>query len=212
MFGLAWVVAAPAGAQGDDAALLRELRAGAVVLMRHAQTTPGVGDPPGWTLERCETQRNLAPEGIAHARRIGQWFKAKQLRVGVVRSSPWCRTRDTAQLAFGRHDEHSPFWGYASQLAWQHRSGRLGREDGAIATDSWWGACNHALSVVPYVAAMRVGLVPALPIAAPPRFVPVMAAWRDAFAAMTRTAPVDHDRVSVAIWRAHLASPRFDPR
>jgi phosphohistidine phosphatase SixA len=98
-------IARPAVGQTDDAALLRELRAGAVVLMRHAQTTPGVGDPPGWRLERCESQRNLAPEGIEHARRIGQWFKARQLRVSIVRNSPWCRTRDTATLAFGRHDD-----------------------------------------------------------------------------------------------------------
>jgi phosphohistidine phosphatase SixA len=101
----ALLAAAPAAAQADDAALLRELRAGAVVLMRHTQTTPGVGDPPGWKLERCETQRNLAPEGIEHARRIGQWFQAQRLRVSTVRNSPWCRTRDTATLAFGRHDD-----------------------------------------------------------------------------------------------------------
>lgn len=108
--------------------------------------------------------------------------------------------------AFGRHDEHNPFWGYASQLAWQQQSGRLGRDDGAIAADSWWGACNHALSVVPYVAAMRLRVVPALDIAVPPRFEPVMAAWRDAFTAMTRATPIDHDGARVAIWRAHLAS------
>lgn len=96
-----WPLVAPA----DDAALLRELRAGAVVLMRHAQTTPGVGDPPGWRLERCESQRNLAADGVEHAKRIGQWFKLQQLRVATVRNSPWCRTRDTATLAFGRHDD-----------------------------------------------------------------------------------------------------------
>jgi phosphohistidine phosphatase SixA len=94
-----------ASAQADDAALLRELRAGAVVMLRHTQTTAGVGDPPGWRLERCDSQRNLASEGIAHAKRIGQWFKARELRVSVVRNSPWCRTRDTATLAFGRHDD-----------------------------------------------------------------------------------------------------------
>jgi phosphohistidine phosphatase SixA len=94
-----------AATQPDDAALLRELGDGAVVLMRHTQTTPGVGDPPGWRLERCESQRNLAPEGIEHAKRIGQWFAARQLRVSAVRNSPWCRTRDTATLAFGRHDD-----------------------------------------------------------------------------------------------------------
>ena len=95
----------PSAVHADDVALLRELRAGAVVLMRHAQTTPGVGDPPGWRLERCESQRNLAPDGIAHAKRIGQWFQAQQLRVAAVRNSPWCRTRETATLAFNRHDD-----------------------------------------------------------------------------------------------------------
>jgi phosphohistidine phosphatase SixA len=89
-------------ASHDAAALLPVLRAGATLLMRHTQTTPGVGDPPGWKLGQCWTQRNLAPEGIEHAKRIGQWFADQGLRVAQVRNSPWCRTRDTARLAFGR--------------------------------------------------------------------------------------------------------------
>ena len=97
-----------AGAAADDMALLRELRSGAVLLMRHTQTTAGVGDPPGWRLERCESQRNLDASGIAHAKRIGQWFASRQLRVTVVRNSPWCRARDTAMLAFGRHEDWAP--------------------------------------------------------------------------------------------------------
>ena len=97
-----------AGAAADDMALLRELRSGAVLLMRHTQTTAGVGDPPGWHLERCESQRNLDASGIAHAKRIGQWLASHQLRVTVVRNSPWCRARDTATLAFGRHDDWAP--------------------------------------------------------------------------------------------------------
>jgi len=97
-----------AGSRADDAALLRELRAGAVLLMRHTQTTPGVGDPAGWRLEQCQSQRNLDATGIAHAKRIGQWFAANQLQVTAVRNSPWCRTRDTATLAFGRHDDWAP--------------------------------------------------------------------------------------------------------
>jgi phosphohistidine phosphatase SixA len=96
------------GVRADDATLLRELRAGAVLLMRHTQTTPGVGDPPGWRLEQCPSQRNLDASGIEHARRIGQWFAANQLRVTAVRNSPWCRARDTATLAFGRHDDWAP--------------------------------------------------------------------------------------------------------
>jgi len=99
---------AHAVAQSDDAAVLRELRelrTGVAVLMRHTQTTPGVGDPPGWRFEQCTSQRNLDASGIAHAKRIGEWFQSQQLRVSAVRNSPWCRTRDTAKLGFRRHDD-----------------------------------------------------------------------------------------------------------
>jgi len=101
----AWLLGLPAGGRADEAASLRELRAGAAVLMRHTQTPPGVGDPPGWQLGQCQSQRNLVPSGIEHAKRIGAWFAANGLRVSRVRNSPWCRTRDTAMLAFDRHDD-----------------------------------------------------------------------------------------------------------
>ncbi|MBL8348163.1 MAG: histidine phosphatase family protein [Rubrivivax sp.] len=101
--GLTWPAVAPS--QPTDPALLRELRAGAALLMRHTQTTPGVGDPPGWRLDQCATQRNLDDRGIAHAQRIGRWFTAQRLMPATVRHSPWCRARDTAQRAFGRGEE-----------------------------------------------------------------------------------------------------------
>jgi len=91
-----------------DRALLRELHAGAVLLMRHTQTVAGVGDPPGWRLDKCSTQRNLDERGVAHAQRIGRWFEAQQLTVTTVRNSPWCRARDTARLAFGRSEDWAP--------------------------------------------------------------------------------------------------------
>ncbi|MET0544328.1 MAG: histidine phosphatase family protein [Variovorax sp.] len=79
------------------------LRAGGcAVLLRHALTTPGVGDPPGFTPGDCRTQRNLSEEGRVQARRIGEWFAAQGLRPRAVRTSAWCRCIDTAQLAFGR--------------------------------------------------------------------------------------------------------------
>jgi phosphohistidine phosphatase SixA len=95
------------GAAADEA-LLRELRAGAALLMRHTQTVAGVGDPPGWRLGQCATQRNLDERGIAHAQRIGHWFEARRLTVATVRNSPWCRARDTARLAFGRSEDWAP--------------------------------------------------------------------------------------------------------
>lgn len=71
-----------------------------VVLIRHAEA-PGVGDPPGMKLDDCSTQRNLDERGRAQARAIGEQFRARGVAVGRVLSSPWCRTRETAQLAFG---------------------------------------------------------------------------------------------------------------
>jgi len=91
-----------AGAQTDPFAT--RLRAGAcVVLLRHAQTESGIGDPAGFRMDECSTQRNLSDEGRAQAVRIGQWFKSRNLRPNVVQSSAWCRCKDTADLAFGHH-------------------------------------------------------------------------------------------------------------
>lgn len=92
-----------AWAQGeaDEARLLRT--GACVVMLRHAQTDPGIGDPPEFDLAQCRTQRNLSEQGRAQARRIGEWFNARQLKPRAVQSSAWCRCKDTADLAFGRH-------------------------------------------------------------------------------------------------------------
>ncbi|WP_341909024.1 histidine phosphatase family protein [Polaromonas sp. YR568] len=80
------------------------LRAGGCVLMlRHAQTDPGIGDPPGFSLAQCSSQRNLSAQGRSQASAIGQWFRGHGLQPRQVLSSAWCRCKDTADLAFGRH-------------------------------------------------------------------------------------------------------------
>ena len=92
-------------AQADDA-LWQLLRGGGQVLfIRHATTTPGVGDPEGFRLDDCTTQRNLSDAGRAEALRLGDAFRARGIPVDRVVSSPWCRCVDTARLAFGRVDE-----------------------------------------------------------------------------------------------------------
>lgn len=87
-----------AAAAADAASALTE--GGVVVLMRHA-LAPGVGDPAGFDLAQCSTQRNLSDEGREQARRIGAWFRSQNLRPSAVRSSQWCRCLETARLAFG---------------------------------------------------------------------------------------------------------------
>ena len=91
---------------GDFWARLRE--GGNVILMRHALTEPGVGDPPNFRVGDCGTQRNLSNEGRAQSRRVGEAFAREGIRLDEVRSSAWCRCVDTAQLAFGRHTVWAP--------------------------------------------------------------------------------------------------------
>ena len=77
----------------------RQLVAGGwVLMMRHEQTVPGVGDPPNFTLGDCSTQRNLSEQGRARARRAGQAMREAGIALSQVRAGRWCRTRDTAQL------------------------------------------------------------------------------------------------------------------
>jgi broad specificity phosphatase PhoE len=83
-------------------------RGGTVLLMRHAATEPGLGDPKGYRLEDCVTQRNLSDEGRAQARRVGERLKRERVVIERVYTSPWCRCRETAMLAFGEAEEWNP--------------------------------------------------------------------------------------------------------
>ena len=74
---------------------------GQAVLIRHAITTPGVGDPPGMRLDDCATQRNLTDEGRRDAGRLGEAFRQRAIPVDRVLSSRYCRCMDTARFAFG---------------------------------------------------------------------------------------------------------------
>ena len=93
----------------DDAKLWAELRNGGyVILMRHASTQPGAGDPPGFKLDDCATQRNLSDAGRDEARHVGERLKRERVPIGKVYTSPWCRCRETASLAFGKSEEWTP--------------------------------------------------------------------------------------------------------
>jgi hypothetical protein len=69
------LAALPAQAANSDAtAAWAALRSGSIVLLRHANA-PGVGDPPGFQLDDCSTQRNLDDVGRAQARALGARFR-----------------------------------------------------------------------------------------------------------------------------------------
>lgn len=70
---------------------------GAIAVMRHA-LAPGTGDPAGFRLGDCTTQRNLDDRGRAQARAIGAAFRERGITVDRVLTSQWCRARETAAL------------------------------------------------------------------------------------------------------------------
>jgi phosphohistidine phosphatase SixA len=79
---------------------------GYVVLLTHAEA-PGVGDPANFDIENCSTQRNLSDRGQQQARRMGPLFLTRAAQTERVLSSRWCRTLETARIAFG--DDPEPF-------------------------------------------------------------------------------------------------------
>lgn len=89
------------GARADETgavwSALRE--GGAVAILRHARA-PGTGDPPGFRLGDCASQRNLDAAGRAQAGALGARFRQERVPVTEVRSSRWCRGLDTATAAF----------------------------------------------------------------------------------------------------------------
>lgn len=89
-------------ALADEALWSLLKKGGQLVLMRHAVTTPGVGDPPGFRLGDCSTQRNLTDDGRLDAKRVGAAFRARGIVIESVLTSPWCRCIETANLAFGK--------------------------------------------------------------------------------------------------------------
>lgn len=98
----------PVTGLADDAGWKLLETGGQVVLMRHALTDPGAGDPPGFRLEDCATQRNLSATGRDDARRIGEAFRQRRIPVERVLSSRWCRCLETARLAFGMVEPWPP--------------------------------------------------------------------------------------------------------
>ena len=75
-----------------------------IILIRHS-LAPGGGDPPGFKIDDCKTQRNLNRKGINQSKKIGKLFKKNKVPIDQVLSSQWCRCKDTAKYAFGNFKE-----------------------------------------------------------------------------------------------------------
>jgi broad specificity phosphatase PhoE len=115
---LALVLVLPAANADEPLWNLLE-RGGQVLFLRHALTTPGVGDPPEFRLADCNTQRNLSEEGRIQARQIGEALQRRKVTAQEVLASPWCRCIETARLALG------------GSRIWEPLSNLFGRQEAA---------------------------------------------------------------------------------
>lgn len=85
-----------------DRKVLQQLRQGGYVLyMRHGYTDNSKPDQVPVVLHDCATQRPLTPAGRELAASIGKTLRQARIPVGEVFASPLCRTRESAEAAFG---------------------------------------------------------------------------------------------------------------
>ena len=73
-------------------------KAGLAQDLMDGQHAPGYGDPAGYVIGQCATQRNLGDAGKKQAQAIGVWLGQQGIASAHVFSSPWCRCVDTATL------------------------------------------------------------------------------------------------------------------
>jgi broad specificity phosphatase PhoE len=107
---------APSDAQLDAAQLVEALQDGGyVVYLRHAATDKSKEDAGVVDLEDCGTQRNLSERGIDQAHEIGRAFRDLEIPLGDVLASEYCRTRQTAELAFGRAEPEPTLTGFPNE-------------------------------------------------------------------------------------------------
>jgi phosphohistidine phosphatase SixA len=153
------VCTAPDIASADQAEAWTALRAGRhVALMRHTDAPGGVGDPPGFRIDDCATQRNLSAKGRADAARIGARLRSEGIAVEKILSSPWCRCMDTATLLALGPVEAEPTFGNVVVLNDQTEALTAGAR---AVIDKWTG--SGTLLVVTHGANVRAltGISPA---------------------------------------------------
>ena len=89
---------------------------GHIIYMRHSITEHTLENKVTEVLGDCSQQRNLSAEGRALATIIGNAMTQLAIPIGQVYSSPYCRTKDTADLTFKQFD-------VVSDLAFSFRKG-----------------------------------------------------------------------------------------
>lgn len=141
-----------ASAAHASEALWEKLREGGrVALIRHAHAPGGAGDPAGYRLDDCASQRNLSEQGRAEAGALGARIRAQGVPIGKILTSEWCRCRETARLLDLGPAEDAPTFNNAYNL----RDQRERLTEGARAVIGAWSGpgtlivVSHGANILP---------------------------------------------------------------
>ncbi|WP_157474256.1 histidine phosphatase family protein [Leucothrix mucor] len=74
---------------------------GHIMYMRHGETDVTQKDDHLETFKNCKNQRNLTKQGREKLKSIGGIIHDLKIPIGKVLSSPYCRTKESAELTFG---------------------------------------------------------------------------------------------------------------
>ncbi len=100
VFGILLSVSAIAA---DPAFWSKLQQGGYVILMRHGPVDSMTHSTnPNADFDNCVGQSNLSPQGQQEAALTGRAFKKRHIPIGEVLAGPYCRTQDTARIAFGK--------------------------------------------------------------------------------------------------------------
>ena len=124
-----------------------------IILIRHAKA-PGGGDPAGFKIKDCKTQRNLDEVGINQSKKIGKLFKEKKIKIDQVLSSQWCRCKDTAKYAFGNFKEFSALNSTYTPPYDQNEKQQI--KDLKIYVNKWKGKGGNLVLVTHYVIILAI--------------------------------------------------------
>ena len=126
---------------------------GKLIFIRHAYA-PGSGDPDGFEISNCATQRNLNSDGVEQSKQIGKFFIDNNIVIDKVLSSEWCRCKQTAEYAFNNNYKSKSFLNSFFRQEFYHNKDKQIKELKEYIKK--WNGKNNLILVTHYVVILEI--------------------------------------------------------